>query len=77
MNTSVNLKHLIAEAIKDLPQSYLSEIADFVFFMKQKAIEQQPYGIETIPQELWLMNSQEQAHLEKEFADFDQQFPKE
>jgi uncharacterized protein YecA (UPF0149 family) len=77
MNTAINLKYLIAEAIKDLPQVYLHEVADFALFIKQKAREQQADPTNAIRHELAAMTTHEQQHLEAEFADFAQQFPKE
>ena len=77
MNVSVDLEQIIKEGIKGLPQSYLSEVADFVVFVRRRAMEQQPYDIAAIRQELSLLDAHEQAHLDEEFRDFDQQFPKE
>ena len=77
MNVSVDLEQIIKEGIKGLPQSYLSEVADFVVFVRRRAMEQQSYDMAAIHQELSLLNAHEQAHLEEEFRDFDQQFPKE
>jgi hypothetical protein len=55
----------------------LSEVADYVLFIRRKATEQQPYDAAGIREELRLMNAHEMQHLDEEFADFDQQFPKE
>ncbi len=77
MEASVNLEQLITEGIKGLPLQYLSEVADFVVFVRRRAMEQQPYDVESIRQELSLLDARERQHLEDEFADFDQQFPKE
>ena len=77
MNVSVDLEQIIKEGIKGLPQTYLSEVADFVVFVRRRAMEQKPYDIAAIRQELSLLDAHEQAHLEEEFRDFDQQFPKE
>ena len=77
MNVSVDLEQIIKEGIKGLPQSYLSEVADFVVFVRRRAMEQKPYDIAAIRQELSLLDAHEQAHLDEEFRDFDQQFPKE
>lgn len=77
MNTSLDLEQLITEGIKGLPQPYLSEVADFVVFVRRRAMEQKPYGAERIRQELSSLDAHEQQHLEDEFKDFDQQFPKE
>lgn len=77
MEATVDLKELINEGIRDLPTTYLSEVADFVVFMRRKALEQQPYDLTAISQELSLLDAQERQHLDDEFADFDPQFPKE
>lgn len=77
MNTAPNLEQLIVEGIKGLPHQYLSEVADFVVFIRSRVVEQQAYNIESIRQELSLLDAHEQQHLEDEFADFDQLYPKE
>ncbi|ADB40663.1 hypothetical protein [Spirosoma linguale] len=77
MNTAPNYEQLIAEGIKGLPQQYLSEVADFVLFLRRRVVEQQPYDIDSVRQELSMLNTRQQQHLEDEFADFDQRFPKE
>ncbi|WP_020601859.1 hypothetical protein [Spirosoma spitsbergense] len=76
MNPPVDLEQLITEGIRGLPQAYLSEVADFVVFVRRKAMEQQPYDVETIQRELSGLAMHEQRHLDEEFQDFDQQFPK-
>ena len=77
MDVSVNLEQIIKEGIKGLPQTYLSEVADFVVFVRRRAMKQQPYDMTAIRQELSQLSAHEQAHLEEEFRDFDQQFPRE
>ncbi|GAB3959983.1 hypothetical protein GCM10028805_57090 [Spirosoma harenae] len=77
MNASLDLEQLITEGIKGLPQQYLSEVADFVLFIRRRALQQQPYDLQEIRQELHLLDAHERQHLEDEFKDFDQQFPKE
>jgi hypothetical protein len=77
MEANVNLKELINEGIRDLPPAYLSEVADFVVFVRRKVMEQQPYDVETIQRELSGLSINEQQHLDEEFRDFDQRFSKE
>lgn len=77
MNTAPDLEQLIVEGIKGLPARYLSEVADFVLFIRRRAMEQEPYDLESIRQELSSLDARERQHLEDEFADFDQRFPKE
>ena len=77
MNTSVELEQLIKEGIKDLPETYLSEVADFVVFIRRKAFVRDDYNLEGIRRELSLLDAHERRHLEDEFQDFDTKFPKE
>lgn len=77
MNTAPNFEQLIVEGIKGLPQQYLSEVADFVLFLRRRVVEQQHYDIDSIRQELSSLDAREQQHLEEEFADFYQRYPKE
>lgn len=41
MTQTVDLQQVIIQGIKDLPQQYLDEVADFVFFLREKRIKQQ------------------------------------
>ncbi|MCY7358596.1 MAG: hypothetical protein LH609_14285 [Rudanella sp.] len=77
MNTAPNFEQLIVEGIKGLPQQCLSEVADFVLFLRRRAVEQQPYDVDSIRRELSLLDARELQHLEDEFADFEQRYPKE
>ncbi|WP_460981081.1 hypothetical protein [Spirosoma fluminis] len=77
INTVPNYEQLIVEGIKGLPQQYLSEVADFVLFLRRRVVEQQPYDIDSIRQELSLLDARERQHLDDDFADFYQRFPKE
>lgn len=72
MTQTIEFEQVIMQGIKDLPQQYLSEVADFVVFLRQKSIKS--YNFQD---ELSLMNEQQIKHLEDEFKDFDKQFPKE
>lgn len=76
MNTAPNFEQLIVEGIKGLPQQYLSEVADFVLFLRRRVVEHQPYDTHSIQQELSSLNAREQQHLDDEFADFDRRFPR-
>ena len=78
MTQSIDFEEIIHQGIKELPRQYLSEIADFVTFIRHKAIEEKgSYNFEDINRELGLMSTHETNHLEEEFKDFDQKFPKE
>lgn len=73
MSTIAALKQLIPEGIKGLPEPYLSEVADFVVFVRHKVIGEHPYDFEGIRQELHELSKSELQHLEEEFKDFDWQ----
>ena len=78
MTQNIDFESVILQGIKELPRHYLSEIADFVVFIRHKAIEEKySYNFEDISRELSIANDHEIKHLEEEFKDFDQQFPKE
>ena len=68
----IDYEKMIVQGIKGLPNQYMSEIADFVIFLRQKSIKQ--YNFQ---EELSLLNESEINHLEDEFKDFDTLFPKE
>ncbi|MFN8345899.1 MAG: hypothetical protein U0X91_12880 [Spirosomataceae bacterium] len=68
----IDYEKVIVQGIKGLPNQYLSEIADFVIFLRQKSIKQ--YNFQ---EELSRLNESEINHLEEEFKDFDTLFPKE
>ena len=41
MTQTVDIQQVIIQGIKDLPQQYLDEVADFVLFLREKKIKQQ------------------------------------
>lgn len=41
MRQTIDLQQVIIQGIKDLPQQYLDEVADFVLFLREKRIKQQ------------------------------------
>ncbi len=41
MTQTVDIQQVIIQGIKDLPQQYLDEVADFVLFLREKRIKQQ------------------------------------
>lgn len=74
-------QQFIANGIKELPLDALEEIADFVAFIQQKLTKKsglmQQNNDALLLAELHLLSHQQQQHLEQEFADYEQQFPKE
>ena len=78
MTQTLDFQDVITKGIQGLPTKYLSEVADFVVFMRCKAFEgDDPCNFENIKHELSLMDARQLSHLEDEFKDFDQLFPKE
>ena len=78
MTQTIDLQDIIVKGIQGLPKKYLSEVADFVVFMRRKASDgKETYNFDDINYELSLLDAHEIKHLEEEFKDFDLQFPKE
>ena len=74
-------QQLIVRGLQGLPESVLSEIADFVYFLRKRAL--QPHAFEEerkgalLGEELKKLSRNEEEHLEKEFEDYDQRYPRE
>ncbi|MFQ5641709.1 MAG: hypothetical protein ACE5IR_27355 [bacterium] len=72
--TTATYQKLIVEAIKGLPSATLAEIADFVYFVRKKALQPKTFNEELqnalLELDLKLMSRSEEAHLEKEFEDY-------
>lgn len=73
MSKSAALKQLITKGIEGLPEPYLSEVADFMVFVRHKVIGEQSYDFEGIRQELHELSKRELRYLEEEFEDFNWQ----
>ena len=72
-------EQIILEGIKGLPANTLLEIADFVYFVRKRALQPQEFiaDLETINigVEGRMISQVEQEHLEEEFADYEQIYP--
>ena len=72
-------EQIILEGIKGLPAKTLLEIADFVYFVRKRALQPQEFiaDLETINigVEGRMISQVEQEHLEEEFADYEQLYP--
>ena len=74
-------EQLIVEGIKGLPSETLSEIADFIYFIRQRVL--QPHAFEEerrnalLRVELRQLSRDEAAHLEKEFESYEELYPRE
>jgi hypothetical protein len=66
-----NYEQLIVEGIKGLPPEILAEIADFAYFIRQRALQPQAFEEELrsalLSAELGQLSRDEEAHLGKEF----------
>ena len=70
--TAQTYRQLIAEGIRGLPAETLAEITDFIYFVRKRALEQHRFE-----EELKQLSRAEVAHLEKEFEDYEQRYPRE
>jgi hypothetical protein len=78
--TTQTYQQLILEGIKGLPLDLLAEIADFVYFVRQRALQPQVFEEERqaalLRADLRQLSRDEEAHVEQEFADYDQRYPR-
>jgi hypothetical protein len=79
--TTQTYQQLIIEGIKGLPSEALAEIVDFIYFLRKRALQPQAFEEELknalLNAELQQLSRDEEAHLEKEFADYDKLYPRE
>ena len=78
--TSQTYRELITEGIQGLPDEALAEIADFIYFIRRRALQPQAFAEELknvlLARDLRHLSRDETAHLEQEFADYDQLHPR-
>lgn len=79
--TNQEYQLLISEGIKNLPPETLAEIVDFIYFMRRKALDPQVFSEELrsplLNEELRQFSKAETSHLEKEFEEYAQRYPRE
>jgi hypothetical protein len=74
-------EQLISDGIRGLPAETLAEIADFVYFVRKRVLQPEHFNGEI--QQLLLgqqpnqLSRDEELHLEEEFKDYDQFYPRE
>ncbi len=72
-------EELIVRGIRGLPQDALAQIADFVYFLRQKTWHPELIADAEYAAMMQAVRGQTQQsewqHLEIEFADYEQQFP--
>jgi hypothetical protein len=79
--TTPAYEQLIIQGIKGLPLETLAEIADFIYFVRQRALQPHTFNEELQNAlgrvELKNLSHTEEAHLEEEFADYERRYPRE
>ena len=79
--TSKTYQQLIVDGIKGLPREALAEITDFVFFVKKRLLQPDEFREDlrtaVLNAELKELSHGQEAHLESEFEDYDNLYPRE
>ncbi len=74
-------QQMILDGIQTLPQDALAEIADFVYFVRQKIIHPKAFQNKIrdslLTTESLSLSQAEESHLEQEFADYEKLYPHE
>jgi hypothetical protein len=78
--TEQELEQFIREGLRGLPPDALAEVADFVWFVRKKVFDPAAFRDElhslAVRQDLSRMQAETQAHLEQEFAGYEQRHPR-
>ena len=79
--TNQAYQKLIYEGIRGLPADTLAEIVDFIFFLRKRKLHPEAFEEELkstlLHSDLKQLSRNEEAHLEKEFENYDELYPKE
>jgi hypothetical protein len=79
--TQRTYEQLIMEGIRGLPDDLLSEIADFVYFVRRRTLDPKAFEEERrealIGEALLQLREDEARHLELEFEGYEQRYPRE
>ena len=80
MEDSLDLHKTIINSLHGLPDSSLREIAEYIFFIRQKALSpiqfQQQFEEMLLVEEMESLEVNEISHLEEEFKDYKNLYPK-
>ena len=68
-------EQIIVAGIRKLPPERLREVADFVYFLRQREENDEQYR-RMIEQDLAELEANELKHLEEEFEDYEQLHPR-
>ena len=73
-------QELITEGIKGLPADLLREVADLVYLLRKRSQDPQAFANEQrdflLAGELTVLNRNEVGHLEEEFSNYEQLYPR-
>jgi hypothetical protein len=77
---TTNYEKLILNGINGLPSEALREVADFVYFLRKKTKNPQAFADEhyqiLIDEDLANLSQTEFKHLDEEFENYDQLYPR-
>jgi hypothetical protein len=72
------IEKLILKETKKLPPFALNEVLDFILFIKEKKLKKKNYSFSSdLESELSLLDHKEMVHLEEEFKDYKELYPRE
>ncbi len=76
---TTSYEKIIVSGIKGLPTETLREIADFVYFVRRRAVDPKSFEDEQfralVEGDLSSLDESEAKHLEEEFADYESKYP--
>ena len=77
---TISYEKIITTGIKGLPAETLREIADFVYFIRRRAIDPKSFEDEQfralVEEDLENLTETELKHLEQEFTDYESIYPR-
>lgn len=77
---TTSYEKIIVSGIKGLPTDTLREIADFVYFVRRRAVDPKSFEDEQfralLEGDLGNLDESETKHLEEEFADYESVYPR-
>ena len=77
--TSSALQQFIRNGIRDLPKDSLEEVANFVLFIRARLAQGKDFKeqalLDFLSKELKMLDASEMSHLEKEFKNYENDYP--
>jgi len=79
MSVMKQIEKLILKETKGLPPNAINEVLDFIQFIKKKKVKKKREDIfkDSLSLELSLLDKRELSHLEEEFKDYKELYPRE